>query len=61
MPGPTTPHCQMCKDGDLIVINGEYQVCMAPHTEGRRREIQARATEANETLKKLERRTASKR
>jgi hypothetical protein len=47
--------CRLCRDTCLIYWEGEYR--MAPHTEGKRRELQLQATEANETLRNLERKT----
>ena len=60
MPARDAPSCMICRDGGLYVHDGEYRVCMAPHTEGHRRELQKEADEANESLRLLEKRTNAK-
>ena len=52
--------CIVCHDTGLYVWQGEYRVCMGPHTEGRRHQLQDEATEANKILRKLEERTTRK-
>jgi hypothetical protein len=54
-PPPNAADCVLCRDTGLQFRDDTYFVCMAPHTEGRRHELQAQANEANETLAALER------
>lgn len=47
--------CMICKADGLYYHDGTYLVCMAPHTEGRRQQLQRDADAANANQEKLAR------
>lgn len=59
-PPADAPQCMLCRDGGLYAYENEYRVCMAPHTEGKREELQREADEANASLELLRKRTERK-
>jgi len=53
-PPPDAPACTLCRDTGLYVWDNEWRVCRAPHTEGKREELQKQADGANEAFARLE-------
>ena len=54
MPGPNAPECVICTDSGLYKYDGTFRVCMSPHTEGKREDLQKQAEEANDAMARME-------
>jgi hypothetical protein len=46
--------CRICGDSGLYRWENEWRVCMGPHTEGKREELQNKADESNTTMRAME-------
>ncbi len=46
--------CRICSDSGLYLWQNEWRVCKAPHTQGRREQLQREADGANAAMRKLE-------